>query len=63
VAQAEGLTRVYPLGEPFDPNLHEAIGHAPVPGVPADHVAQVLQAGYIAGDRVIRPARVLVSAG
>ena len=58
-----GVERVDPQGEPFDPNLHEAIGHAPVPGVPADHVAQVVQAGYVEGDRVIRPARVLVSAG
>jgi molecular chaperone GrpE len=58
-----GVERVDPQGEPFDPHLHEAIGHAPVPGVPADHVAQVVQAGYVEGDRVIRPARVLVSAG
>jgi molecular chaperone GrpE len=58
-----GVERVDPQGEPFDPNVHEAIGHAPVEGVPADHVAQVVQAGYVEGDRVIRPARVLVSAG
>jgi molecular chaperone GrpE len=58
-----GVERVDPQGQPFDPNLHEAIGHAPMPGVPADHVAQVVQAGYVEGDRVIRPARVLVSAG
>jgi molecular chaperone GrpE len=58
-----GVERVEPHGAPFDPNLHEAIGHAPAPGVPADHVAQVVQAGYVEGDRVIRPARVLVSAG
>ncbi len=58
-----GIERVEPQGQLFDPNLHEAIGHAPVPGVPADHVAQVVQAGYVEGNRVIRPARVLVSAG
>ncbi len=58
-----GVERVDPQGDPFDPNLHEAIGHAPMEGVPADHVAQVVQAGYVEGDRVIRPARVLVSAG
>jgi molecular chaperone GrpE len=58
-----GVDRVDPQGQPFDPNLHEAIGHAPVQGVPPDHVAQVVQAGYVEGDRVIRPARVLVSAG
>lgn len=58
-----GVERVDPQGEPFDPNLHDAVGHAHVDGVPADHVAQVMQAGYVEGDRVIRPARVLVSAG
>jgi molecular chaperone GrpE len=58
-----GIERIDPQGELFDPNRHEAIGHAPVPGVPADHVAQVVQAGYVEGERVIRPARVLVSAG
>jgi molecular chaperone GrpE len=58
-----GVERVDPQGEPFNPHLHEAIGHTPAPGVPADHVAQVVQAGYVEGDRVIRPARVLVSAG
>ena len=58
-----GVERMDALGEPFDPNRHEAVGHAPVPGVPADHVAQVVQAGYVEGDRVIRPARVMVSAG
>jgi molecular chaperone GrpE len=58
-----GVERIDPQGEPFDPNRHEAVGHAPVPGVAADHVAQVVQAGYVEGDRVIRPARVLVSAG
>jgi molecular chaperone GrpE len=57
-----GVERVDPQGEEFDPNLHEAIGHVQAPGVPADHVAQVVQAGYVEGDRVIRPARVLVSA-
>lgn len=58
-----GVERIDPQGEPFDPNRHEAISHAPVSGVAADHVAQVVQAGYVEGDRVIRPARVVVSAG
>lgn len=58
-----GIERIDPQGELFDPNRHEAIGHASTDGVPADHVAQVVQAGYVEGDRVIRPARVLVSAG
>jgi len=58
-----GVERLDPIGEPFDPNRHEAIGHAPAAGLPAEHVAQVVQAGYAEGDRLLRPARVLVSTG
>lgn len=56
-----GIERSDPLGEPFDPNHHEAIGHIDGGDIPADHVAQVVQAGYMEGERVVRPARVLVS--
>ena len=56
-----GVERIDPLGEPFDPNRHEAIGHIASDDVPADHVALVAQAGYVEGERVVRPARVLVS--
>ena len=55
-----GVERIDPLGEPFDPNHHEAIGHIDGGDIPADHVAQVVQAGYMEGERVVRPARVLV---
>jgi len=58
-----GVERVDPLNEPFDPSRHEAIGQAATPDVPADHVAQVVQAGYAEGNRILRPARVLVSTG
>lgn len=49
------------LGEAFNPTVHEAIGRIPSEGVPADHVAQVVQTGYIDGEKLLRPARVLVS--
>lgn len=58
-----GVERIDPAGKPFDPVFHEAIGQMPDAKTPADHVAQVVQAGYREGDRVIRPARVLVSSG
>ncbi len=58
-----GVERVDPLNEQFDPSRHEAIGQMATPDVPADHVAQVVQAGYAEGDRLLRPARVLVSTG
>lgn len=52
-----GIERIGEAGEAFDPNWHEAVGQAAVPGVAADHVAQVVQAGYKEGERVIRRAR------
>lgn len=58
-----GVERISPMGEPFDPNFHEAVGQVVDEQTPPDHVAQVLQAGYRDGERVIRPARVLVSRG
>jgi molecular chaperone GrpE len=63
-----GLERYGGAGEVFDPSLHEALMHAPWPqdgSLPerADSttVVQVLQPGYRAGERVIRPARVAVA--
>lgn len=58
-----GVERIEPVNELFDPNRHEAIGQSPSAETPVDHVAQVVQAGYVDGDRVLRPARVLVSSG
>jgi len=56
-----GLTRIDPVGGPYDPNVAEAVGVVPVAN-PADHdtVVQLERAGYSLGGRVIRPARVLV---
>lgn len=58
-----GIERMDALGQTFDPNHHEAIGHVAVADVPANHVAQVVQAGYLDGENLLRPARVIVSAG
>ncbi|MCB9138864.1 MAG: nucleotide exchange factor GrpE [Caldilineaceae bacterium] len=58
-----GVERMKALGAPFDPAFHEAVGQEPSADVPADHVSHVLQAGYRDGDRVLRPARVMISAG
>ncbi len=63
VLERHGITRFDPLGEKFDPHLHEAMVKVDVPGVPADIVVQVLQAGYKIGDRVLRPAAVIVAKG
>lgn len=48
-------------GQPFDPAVHEAMGQIPNSEVPANTVVEVLQKGYVIHDRMLRPARVLVS--
>jgi molecular chaperone GrpE len=50
-------------GQPFDPNLHQAILHQPSPDVPPGTVTMVTQQGYTLHERVIRPAQVIVSSG
>jgi molecular chaperone GrpE len=56
-----GVTPIEAQGQPFDPNLHEAVGQMHDGTVAAGDVAQVVQTGYREGDRLLRPARVLVS--
>lgn len=51
----------HPVGESFDPNLHEALQAVPAEGVDAGVVVEVMQRGYRSEDHVIRPARVVVS--
>ena len=58
------LTELNPVGEKFDPHRHQAISAVPGDGsVPANHVAAVLQKGWMIADRVLRPALVSVSKG
>jgi molecular chaperone GrpE len=49
------------LGKPFDPNLHEALTQVPSAEHPPMTVLQVVELGYRMHDRVVRPARVIVS--
>lgn len=58
-----GLTPIDALGQPFDPNVHEAVSQVPSEEYPKDHVAQVFQTGYTLGDVVLRPSKVVVSTG
>jgi molecular chaperone GrpE len=57
-----GVTRLDAQGEPFDPNFHQAVMQQPSKEHPAGTVMQVLEHGYRIHDRVLRPARVIVSA-
>jgi len=58
---AEGIVRIEAKGAAFDPNFHEAISHEPADGVESGHVIDVVQNGYMLGERVIRPALVRVA--
>lgn len=58
-----GIRRIDPQGEKFDPNFHQAVFEVPDASVPAGMVAQVIQPGYAIGSRVLRPAMVGVSKG
>jgi len=51
------------IGEPFDPNLHEAIQQMPSEEQPAGNVSLVTQVGYQLHDRVVRPSQVIISTG
>lgn len=61
------LFEIDPQGEKFDPNRHQAISTVPAaatqPPIAPNHVAHVLQKGYLIGDRVLRPALVTVVQG
>ena len=48
-------------GETFDPTVHQALLHEPVPGFPEGSVAEVLRKGYSFGERLLRPALVKVA--
>ena len=56
-----GVEAVDPKGEKFDPNRHEALSTQPVEGAESGTVVEVLQKGYVLGEQLVRPARVVVS--
>ena len=61
VLEKYGVKKFSPEGEKFDPNVHQAMYEVPDSDLPPGHVAQVIQAGYMLGDRVLRPALVGVA--
>jgi molecular chaperone GrpE len=56
VLEKNGVKKFTPTGEKFDPNLHQAMYEVEDSEHPPGHVAQTFQAGYMLGDRVLRPA-------
>jgi molecular chaperone GrpE len=61
--EKHGVAQISPVGQLFDPGLHEAIRQVPSTEHPAGVVAEVFQTGYQLGDRLLRPALVAVSSG
>lgn len=61
VFERYGAKPIVSVGQPFDPNLHEAIQQIPSADHPAMTVLQEVERGYTLHDRVIRPSKVLVS--
>lgn len=62
ILEKYSIKRIFPLGEKFDHNLHEAISHVPaLEGEEDGNIKQVVQAGYSIQDRLIRPALVVVT--
>ncbi|MBO9325295.1 MAG: nucleotide exchange factor GrpE [Roseiflexus sp.] len=63
ILESEGVSRMQTVGEPFDPNRHEAIIYEPSEDGEDGKVIAELQHGYLLHDRVLRPAMVKVSQG
>jgi molecular chaperone GrpE len=56
-----GVEAVDPKGEKFDPTVHEALSTVAADGVESGTVVETMQKGYRLGDRLVRPARVVVA--
>ena len=63
VFERHNIARLDPVGEPFDPNVHEALYEIPNTESPNGTVLQVIEVGYKLHDRLLRPAKVGVSRG
>lgn len=61
VFERNGIKRIDPAGQKFDHNFHQAVAQVPTADVPPGTVLQVLDAGYVLHDRLLKPAMVTVS--
>ena len=61
VLEKAGVSRIHPMGEPFDPQLHEAMAMVESPDAEPNSVLDVMQAGYTLNGRLVRAAMVVVS--
>jgi molecular chaperone GrpE len=63
VLERYDIKRIHPMNEPFNPHVHQAVMEVQRTDVAAGTVVQVFQAGFLIGDRVLRPAMVGVAKG
>ena len=61
--RTQGVTAIAAVGQPFDPQVHEAVDHVASGEHPANTVVSEHHRGYVIGERMLRPARVSVSKG
>lgn len=61
--ESNGVEPFESVGEPFDPERHEAVGVTPSDSVPEDYVVSEIRSGYTWNGRLLRPAKVFVSSG
>ena len=61
VLEKHGIRKFEPKGEKFDPNLHQAVMQTPNADVEPGTILQVVEQGFLNQDRVLRPAKVVVS--
>ena len=61
VLERNGVQQIDPLGEKFDPELHQAISMVESAEAPSNSVIEVMQKGFLLNDRLIRPAMVVVA--
>lgn len=61
--RTQGVTPIAAVGQPFDPQVHEAVDHVASGEHPANTVVSEFHRGYVIGERMLRPARVSVSKG
>jgi molecular chaperone GrpE len=61
VAEANGLKAIEPLGQPFNPEQHQAMSMVEAPNAAANTVVSVLQKGYVLNERLLRPALVAIA--
>ena len=61
VLEKNGVERIDTVGEPFDPEIHEAVAVSPHDDYPADTVVEEVRAGFVKGGKLLRPASVIVA--